>query len=610
MISNYNKSPIVQVKGREGQLFRGWEAIVNRLNREISLIPGRKKIVVVECYQGVDDAEVFGALSAGLRPDATFLSSQAFLAEDRIRELTWPDVTDDRIFGRMTSLDMEDFLDPGKIGAMRAEILQVETGLILLYGPGASVIIPEHPTTKATLKSPGKSVINPDPVLMIYADMARWEIQLRMRRNEVENLGISNRDENMEGKYKRGYFVDWRVCDRLKKKVMPVSDWILDTNRKNQPAMISRDTFAEGLKQAVNRPFSVVPYFDAGPWGGQWMKEVCNLPDDSPNYAWCFNCVPEENSLCLEFGGNRFETPAINLVFFQPEKLLGDFVKQRFGDEFPIRFDFLDTMGGGNLSLQVHPLAGYIREQFGIHYTQDESYYLVEAGEGAKVYLGLKEGVDPGQMISDLKAAESGESGFDDNKHVQQWPARKHDHFLIPGGTVHCSGKDCMVLEISATPYIFTFKLWDWGRLGLDGKPRPINIGHGARNIQWNRTESWVKTNLVNRFERIATGDGWYEEKTGLHELEFIETRRHCFTKKVTHHTLGGVNVLCLVEGREIAVESPSGSFEPFVVHFAETFIVPAGVGEYTIRPYGESEGKECITIKAYIRNEQWKMEN
>jgi len=213
-------------------------------------------------------------------------------------------------------------------------------------------------------------------------------------------------------------------------------------------------------------------------------------------------------------------------------------------------------------------------------------------------------------MISDLKAAESGESGFDDNKHVQQWPARKHDHFLIPGGTVHCSGKDCMVLEISATPYIFTFKLWDWGRLGLDGKPRPINIGHGARNIQWNRTESWVKTNLVNRFERIATGDGWYEEKTGLHELEFIETRRHCFTKKVTHHTLGGVNVLCLVEGREIAVESPSGSFEPFVVHFAETFIVPAGVGEYTIRPYGESEGKECITIKAYIRNEQLTMNN
>jgi hypothetical protein len=62
------------------------------------------------------------------------------------------------------------------------------------------------------------------------------------------------------------------------------------------------------------------------------------------------------------------------------------------------------------------------------------------------------------------------------------------------------------------------------------------------------------------------------------------------------------VNVLNLVEGREAIVESPVNQFEPFVVHYAETFIVPANVKEYTIRPYGESEGKEIATIKAYIR--------
>ena len=97
-------------------------------------------------------------------------------------------------------------------------------------------------------------------------------------------------------------------------------------------------------------------------------------------------------------------------------------------------------------------------------------------------------------------------------------------------------------------------------------------------------------------------GNGWREERTGLHEREFIETRRHWFTEKVLHQTDGGVNVLNLVEGREAIVESPSGAFEPFVVHYAETFIVPASIGEYTIRPYGESMGKECATIKAYVR--------
>ncbi len=585
LISNYNKYPEVTVHGWEGHFCSGWDAIIHRLNKEISSIPSGKKTVVVECYQGICDGEVLEALLEGLKPDLTILSSEAFLPESVIKTMTQPDVTDDRIFGRLTTLNMNDFLDPDHQVAAKGKIEGFNEGLVLVYGPGASLLLA-------------------DPGLMIYADMARWEIQLRMRRNEVSNLGISNRDENIEGKYKRGYFVDWRVCDRLKREVMPKSHFILDTNRRNAPGMITADAFFEGLRQAANQPFSVVPYFDAGPWGGQWMKEVCDLPDDSPNYAWCFNCVPEENSLYLNFGGNRFETPAINLVFFRPEELLGRYVRQRFGDEFPIRFDFLDTMGGGNLSLQVHPLTGYIREQFGIHYTQDESYYLVEAGEGAKVYLGLKEGVDPKQMIEDLIRSETTDIPFNDTLHVQSWPAKKHDHFLIPGGTVHCSGKDCMVLEISATPYIFTFKLWDWGRLGLDGKPRPINIGHGSRNIQWNRTEPWVRQNLVNRFEKIASGDGWYEEKTGLHKLEFIETRRHRFSKRVTHHTMGGVHVICLVEGREVVVESPSGSFEPFVVHYAETFIVPAAIGEYTIRPFGASEGKECITIKAYIRME------
>ena len=159
-----------------------------------------------------------------------------------------------------------------------------------------------------------------------------------------------------------------------------------------------------------------------------------------------------------------------------------------------------------------------------------------------------------------------------------------------------------MVLEISATPYIFTFKMWDWGRLGLDGLPRPINVERGIKNIAWERDEHYVQEQLVNCTEPIASGDGWREERTGLHEREFIETRRHWFTAIVPHHTEGGVNVINLVEGREAIVESPTGAFDPFVVHYAESFIIPAAVGAYTIRPYGEAEGTECATLKAWVR--------
>jgi mannose-6-phosphate isomerase class I len=250
----------------------------------------------------------------------------------------------------------------------------------------------------------------------------------------------------------------------------------------------------------------------------------------------------------------------------------------------------------------VHPLTDYIQNTFGMHYTQDESYYLLDAAEGAEVYLGVRDDVDPAAMAEALRTAASGDAPFAAEDFVNRYPARKHDHFLIPAGTVHCSGADSMVLEISATPYIFTFKMWDWGRVGLDGIPRPVHVEHALNNIQWDRDSAWTEANLVDRVVELGRGDGWVEERTGLHELEFIEVRRHWFTGRVAHDTRGTLNVLNLVEGAEAIVESPTAAFEPFVVHYAETFIVPASVGAYTLRPHGAGLGQKLGTVKASVR--------
>ena len=133
-----------------------------------------------------------------------------------------------------------------------------------------------------------------------------------------------------------------------------------------------------------------------------------------------------------------------------------------------------------------------------MHYTQDESYYILDADEGACVYLGVKDGVTADQLIPALEKAQEGDELFDAEKYINKIPIKKHDHVLIPAGTIHCSGSDAMVLEISATPYIFTMKLWDWGRVGLDGKPRPVNIERGSHSIQYDRTTKWVKDNLIS----------------------------------------------------------------------------------------------------------------
>jgi len=575
-MSTYNKKPFFPIAGKA---FTDWKAIIEELNTKIK--NSNRYVLVIECYQGVNHDELINGFSS-LDCNMFINSEEAFYSEEKINELTYSDVTDDAIFGFITRLNYIDFLDPEKVGAFRSKI-KMATGLIVVYGHAAALIAEEYDC-------------------LVYADMARWEIQLRQRNHEINNIGLRNSDEEPGIQYKRGYFVDWRVCDRLKQQLFEKADYWLDTNKKNVPKMIAAKSLLDGLTAISKSPFRVVPYFDPGPWGGQWMKEVIGLDKSKSNYAWSFDGVPEENSLLFEVDGEIVEIPSINLVFYKSKELLGEPVESRFGKEFPIRFDFLDTMDGGNLSLQVHPTTQYIREKFGMNYTQDESYYMLDAKQGATVFLGLKKGCDNQEMINDLKEAQKTGDVFDAEKYVNVFPAKKHDHFLIPNGTIHCSGTNGMVLEISATPYIFTFKLYDWGRMGLNGKPRAINIAHGEKVIDWSRDTDYCIENLVNQIEQVAEGEGWREERTGLHKTQFIETRRHWFTKPVLHQTGDSVNVLNLVEGAEAIVESPTHAFKPFLVHYAETFIVPAAVGEYTIRPFGAGEGSECATLKAYVR--------
>lgn len=571
---NYDRFPSTKITGT---ILQGWDAVHTLLVECFKV----KKVVAVDFYAGVREEEVAGELEL-LSPTLFINTRNLMKPQDEIKAMTERFMTDDVLFGYVTNLTLNDYFDAEKLEQARKQVADA-TGRVIIVGSGAAMVAPAEAT-------------------VVYVDMARWEIQQRFRVHEVKALGVDNREDAVSLQYKRGYFNDWRILDRYKESLFGRVDFWLDTHIANEPRLIDKETFFKGIEETVKTPFRVVPFFDPAPWGGQWMKEVCGLNPEKENYGWCFDCVPEENSLYFEVNGVRFELPSVDLVLLKSRELLGEPVEARFGKDFPIRFDFLDTVGGGNLSVQVHPTTQFIRENFGMYYTQDESYYLLDAKEGASVYLGLKTGIDKNEMIHDLREAQKGEVVFDTERYVNRLPAKKHDHYLIPGGTVHCSGSEALVLEISSTPNLFTFKLWDWQRLGLDGKRRPINVERGKDVIDWKRDTEYVNKHLANRFTQVAEGDGWREECTGLHPNEFIETHRHWFSKPVTHHTNNSVNVLNLVEGEEAVVESPINAFKPFVVHYAETFIIPASVGEYTIAPYGKSVGQECGTIKAYVR--------
>ncbi len=576
---NFDRQPVIRISDTEEDCATGWEEIFTRLKRGT---PAQGRYVIAfECYPGVDLAALEQALKAAFAGAEVVNVEHAYRSAAVLQEEFAPTLTDDPVFGFMRPWSIATYFDEGRLKEMKAALARMPA-LVILVGAG---------TTHAA----------PDPDLLLHASVTRWELQGRQRAGEIGNLGFENKGVLPSLLYKNAFFLEWRVADTVRHALYPKIDYFLDLDEQDNPRMVAGETVRDSVRAAVHQPFRVIPFFDPGPWGGYWMKETFDLPDGPPNYAWCFDCVPEENSVAFGFGSRRFYMPAITLVHEQPTALLGKAVYDRFGAEFPIRFDLLDTVGGGNLSLQVHPLKKYIKEHFGMPYTQDESYYILDHRKGSKLYLGLCESVRPAEMRAALEAAQNDQQPFPANRYVNVWPTRKHDHFSIPAGTIHCSGNDNLVLEISATPYIFTFKLWDWTRVGLDGSPRPIHLEHGLANMQWNRDTAWVRKELLNQVKTIAEGDGWREERTGLHAAEFLETRRTWFTHPVHHDTEGNLHVLNLVEGEAIVVESPSGAFAPFEIHYAETFIVPAAVGAYTIRPLNETT-QPLATIKAYLR--------
>lgn len=575
-IGRYVMFPRVDVCCPDARVYEGAGAIARALGDACGT---GKCVLSIECYPGVDQQELLDGLAA-LHPALVIHSDDlAFEPEKLDTALERDLLPQDPVFGIMTVRRLRDFFYEAKIEEARQRIDAVAEGLVLVYGVGA------------TLVHPGD--------VQVVADITRWEIQLRYRRG-MTNWRTAQTDLPKLKKYKRGFFAEWRWADREKDHLLNTMDFYLDMTTQGSPAMVDGAAYREALRQTAQRPFRMVPYFDPGVWGGNWMKDHFELPENGSNYAWSFDGVPEENSLLLDFGGHLIQTPALNLVLQQPRALLGDRVHARFGKEFPIRFDMLDTINGQNLSLQVHPLTEYIQQNFNMHYTQDESYYILDAQEGSSVWLGVREGVDPAAMEADLRRAQAGEAPFPAEKYINHIPVKKHDHILIPAGTTHCSGAGTMVLEISATPYIFTFKLWDWGRLDLDGKPRPIHLDHGMANIQWDRDTKWVHENLVGQTTVVHQDENALVERTGLHEREFIDTFRYTTTSSVTVARNGSVHVLNLVDGARARLVSPDGAFAPFELHYAETCILPQAAGDYRIEA---PDGAEVKMIVACVRN-------
>ena len=213
-------------------------------------------------------------------------------------------------------------------------------------------------------------------------------------------------------------------------------------------------------------PIKLNPYVSETIWGGKKLIEEYGVKTEKNNAAegWMLSCHEAGSSKVTngEFAGKSFAD-----VVKENPALCGKNA-ENFSD-FPILIKFIDAMD--NLSVQVHPTKEYC-EKTGRGQSKTECWYIIDAEEDAYLILGFKDKITP----EEFKAAIENNTLTD---YVSKVPVKKGDFFFIESGTLHAICKGILLAEVQESSNT-TYRIYDYNRVGNDGKPRELHVEDGA----------------------------------------------------------------------------------------------------------------------------------
>jgi mannose-6-phosphate isomerase class I len=552
----------------EGDTSAGWLSLCADL-------PSRGHVLAIDGPVVLDWERIAAAVTGQLRrrgADVEVLDvREAMSAWEQIRKRTSPapPLADDPDFTTIPSCALADLFD-------EVPVTSDADNLVVVIGPGAALVAHDE---------------------LWYADLPKRYAEAAVVRGEGRNLG-----QPADGRpptTRRLFYVDWPLLDRHREVIASSIDRWIDTQDIANPKWLTAQALRATLRALSTMPFRTRPTFNTTSWGGHWARDRLGFNPASRNTALGYELITPESGILLGPAPDQAaEVPFQLLVGLYPELVLGPTVHQQFGTSFPIRFDYLDTFGGGSLSVHCHPQEDYMRTVFGWPYTQHETYYIMVSEPGNVVYLGLRDDSELGEFESRAHGAADHGTPFDIREFVQEFPAQSNQLFLIPAGTPHGSGAGNVVLEISATPYLYSLRFYDWLRRDADGAQRPVHVGHAFRNLDRQRRGERVRQDLVQQPRRIDDGDGWRLELIGRLPEMFFDVQRLALAAGATapQDTGGRFHVLNLVEGDAVTIRTHGSGGEHHLA-YAETLVIPAAVGHYEV-----AAGQEARLVRAVVR--------
>ncbi len=578
----------------------GWADSVKKLADECK---NGNKVLALDGWYGAQFTHIANAVKDELCKAGVEVvmmdTAEMFISRANIVEYNKKYVTSDPGFGYVNDTgSLLDVMSKEKIEAARDRVTSTKDSVVIVYGVGACV---EGLCDIADIKC--------------YIDNTHQKVQWDMWEGKLVPFGCS--EPAADYNWKEYHYSDFYILFRQKKAMYDMMDYYIENYETDDLAVVPRKAYDEMLRQAVTKPIKQVKIFSPGPWGAYRFLDMDYGVEGLSNNAWNKIGGPELRVRINIGVGRSINMPTINLLQYNKE-VTGDYVSQKYPDLFPLDIWLDDGYHPTpqpaeriSMPLHIHPSSRYVKEHFNEPLGRYETYYIVEAYEGANTWMGFKEHADYDAWENKCVESDNITPIEDWKDYICKWDSREGDLYLIPPGTMHGHGGNQMVLEMDTNPsingteysffeYDFARNSWDDNAKSMTGSQLKMHLKHSFAEERKYR-ESYVKENLLSTPKVEKWEKEFYVDKYATLPNMPFEIERVHFRDIARFSTQGKyMQMLTLTVGSVITVRSKTNPELCVKGDKFQTLVVPAYFGDYEI--INEENGRATVVIQ-YLKN-------
>ena len=546
-------------------------------------------IIYCEAWYGTAVAEYSAALQQELVKSgkAAELISAAgcFKPADVIAEQKHRWITDEPAFGRVNENEsLTDYLDPAGVEKVRNQAAAAarDGKIAIIYGTGAF--------TAEVADIPG---------VYLYFDQTADPVLWQMWDGKLVSFGTDA--PRTDYGWKEYYYCDFYVMFRYKRTIWNKCNFYIGVDGKGEPVTMPAELFNEALVQLTTQPIKQIRTYSPGPWGAYRYRDLWDIPG-LKNNAWNRLAGADLSVLANFANGVAINFPSMNLLIDNAENFVGAYPAKAFPELIPVEiwlddgyFPEPQPLERTSMPIHNHPGTEYVKRHFNEPLGRYETYYIVEAYEGANTHMGFKE--DACLEEWERLCRESWEQqkpipNWQD--FIANWPTNVGDLFLIPEGTTHGHGGNQMVLEMdtcgnaaggeySFFGYDFMRPTWDDKAGTMTGKPMKMHLDRYFSIDKCCRA-SYVRDNLKPRAKVVKwTKEYSMDRFDTLPQMPFEIERLH-FTERAEYSTFGKyLQAVTLTVGCGAVIRSKEHPERQTRLERLQCALVPACFGDYEI---------------------------